>query len=862
MVEAILVIGLLGLFAAYAQAGRRLARVEGEVAALRAVVERLRDGGMAAGPVAESLPGSHGVVARSPVSTALASTGVRLRTPEPRAPSTEPPLAAAPAEPAPQGPEPAPPPPAPARETLGSLFERFVGGRLLVWTGGIAIALAGLFLVRYSIELGLIGPRVRMIVAALFGLALLAAGEAARRRVPGDPRIGQALVGAGVLVLYATAYGSHVLYGLIGLGTAFALMAAVAAAALVLSLRHGTPAAALGLVGGFATPLLVGDPDAGALPLLGYLLLLNVAIFAVAVRTRRPWLGRAARWLTLAWTATLLFPISGDAQWVGLFVVLYTVATGLAPETGDEPWPWVVPTLALLELGVVVPIEDWSAAAWALYLALPAAGFAWGRRSRALDALPGRALPGALLLLAAQALGEPGAGGLPAGAAVTALFAGGAWVRLPQAPLRWTALFCAGVAGPVLVLRGLDPHGLPWLGWAAAFAALGTAAAALAWRMRGRARAAVDLPLVAAVATALTLWGAAASNLVPTTWLPIAWTLLALAAVEAGRRFADAGTVRVAAVAATIGALAGAAQVPGLRSTLAAAGAGVPALASGMPGPGRALLLFAGPGLVWAGLWRLLPADAELRRLAGAMAAVLGGVAAYLLFKQLFALREPADFTSRGFAERTLLTQALFFAGWLLAKRPRLLEVQRLAFVLTVVAAARFVWFDLLLLNPALVTQNVGAWPGLNLVLAAYGGSAFWLFEARRRAGEGPWGRPFLYMMLAALVAGAGLLVRQLFQGAVLTGADMSRGEFYGYSLAGLLLSVALLVWGWKRRDTPVRVAGLALLAATVVKVFLVDAAALEGLLRIASFLGLGVALIGMGKLYGTVLGRGGAPEN
>ena len=35
-----------------------------------------------------------------------------------------------------------------------------------------------------------------------------------------DPRIAQALVGAGLAVLYATAYGSHVLYGLIGTGAA------------------------------------------------------------------------------------------------------------------------------------------------------------------------------------------------------------------------------------------------------------------------------------------------------------------------------------------------------------------------------------------------------------------------------------------------------------------------------------------------------------------------------------------------------------------------------------------------------------------------------------------------------------------
>ena len=37
-----------------------------------------------------------------------------------------------------------------------------------------------------------------------------------------DPRIAQALVGAGIAVLYAAAYGSHILYGLIGSGAASA----------------------------------------------------------------------------------------------------------------------------------------------------------------------------------------------------------------------------------------------------------------------------------------------------------------------------------------------------------------------------------------------------------------------------------------------------------------------------------------------------------------------------------------------------------------------------------------------------------------------------------------------------------------
>jgi uncharacterized membrane protein len=54
----------------------------------------------------------------------------------------------------------------------------------------------------------------------------------------------------------------------------------------------------------------------------------------------------------------------------------------------------------------------------------------------------------------------------------------------------------------------------------------------------------------------------------------------------------------------------------------------------------------------------------------------------------------------------------------------------------------------------------------------------------------------------------------------------------------------------------PLRIAGLVLLTGTVLKLFLIDAAALEGVLRILSFFGLGAALIVLGRFYGTLLRR------
>ncbi|NWP89692.1 DUF2339 domain-containing protein, partial [Escherichia coli] len=60
-------------------------------------------------------------------------------------------------------------------------FETLIGGRLPIWIGGAALVLAGFFLVRYSIESGLLGPGTRTLLAALFGAVLVAGSEITRR---------------------------------------------------------------------------------------------------------------------------------------------------------------------------------------------------------------------------------------------------------------------------------------------------------------------------------------------------------------------------------------------------------------------------------------------------------------------------------------------------------------------------------------------------------------------------------------------------------------------------------------------------------------------------------------------------------
>ena len=99
-------------------------------------------------------------------------------------------------------------------------FEERFGTRWVVWVGGVALALGGIFLVRYTIQQGLIGPGVRIMLGALLALVLVAAGEWTRRKenlsgLPGLPtaHIPGILTAAGTTVAYATVYAAYALYG-------------------------------------------------------------------------------------------------------------------------------------------------------------------------------------------------------------------------------------------------------------------------------------------------------------------------------------------------------------------------------------------------------------------------------------------------------------------------------------------------------------------------------------------------------------------------------------------------------------------------------------------------------------------------
>ncbi|MDQ2106528.1 DUF2339 domain-containing protein, partial [Azospirillum isscasi] len=171
--------------------------------------------------------------------------------------------------------------------------------------------------------------------------------------------------------------------------------------------------------------------------------------------------------------------------------------------------------------------------------------------------------------------------------------------------------------------------------------------------------------------------------------------------------------------------------------------------------------------------------------------------------------------------------------------------------ILAGLAALQAAALHLLVLNPLWSGEAVGDWPVANTLLLAYGLPALlgllflWVepLPARLRS----WAALLPLVLLGMNLA---LEIRHAFQGPVLSGAELPDAEWYGYSAGFLAAAVLMLVAALRVRLDWLRHAAMALMLAVVAKVFLSDMAELGGLYRVASFLGLGLSLIGVGYLY------------
>ena len=201
-------------------------------------------------------------------------------------------------------------------------LESWIGARWPVWVGGLALGLGGIFMVKYSIEQGLVSPAVRLAMASLFGLFLLALGEWVRRRetplnLPAfkNAMVPGVLTAAGIVTLFGAVYAAHEFYAYIGATTAFLLLAVISMAGVALSLLHGQALAGLGLLTAMITPALIDADPSSAWSLFSYLSIAWLATNA-ASRIRR-WNGvpSLANFCLLCWGVVYMFSAPAGDVW-------------------------------------------------------------------------------------------------------------------------------------------------------------------------------------------------------------------------------------------------------------------------------------------------------------------------------------------------------------------------------------------------------------------------------------------------------------------------------------------------------------------------------------------------------------------
>ncbi|RRI05864.1 DUF2339 domain-containing protein [Mesorhizobium tamadayense] len=903
----IAIAGVIALFVIISRQQTRIGLIERELGALRSLVlSGIPQPAPNTDQVAEGAPDE------APAATAAAATPPAGEATPAEADAATPDGAKteAPAQPGegasaePTGPAEAPQPAAPAEAAAPvqaaarqTDVETALGTRWAVWVGGIALALGGLFLIRYTIEAGIFGPGVRLTMAGILGLVLIGGAEFIRRtgfRVPVQGAAGayipSILTAAGAFILFGTVYAAHGIYGFIGPALAFTLLGAIAVAAIAASLVHGLALAGIGLVGAMVTPALVAAQAPNPWALFVYLAIVLAATAAIA--RIRDWMALVAA--AFAGTGIWTIVYMTDAPEMNLAAVLFISLATLAvlafvwlarrddAESGFD-WPSITPGffVALTALGLSVdPVfaKAGDALHGAVLLAALVAVALY--RPRALPLVFAAGLATALIYLGiippatigADAL-DVGLGAEPlatsdtltfrVGIALALVFIGaGFWAACrftATAPVRAASWAAWGVIAPLVVLTALWltfgdidrdlGYALPALLLVLAFAAGGE------WIARAE-----EPPLSGGPAVSFALAGAGVAGLL---MLHMAfgsgWTtvLLGAAAIVPAlatrwRSYPVLGWIAVGAAVAVLGRVAFDPTIVG-----AAALSRTPVFNWLLPGYGVPALAFG------FAAWQLARTTNGRPRLAMEAASALFALLTIAMLVRHAMHGGVIDTGPVTLGEQAIYTLIALGAGAILVA----IDLRSPSSVLRygsmaagVVSAAMIAVQHFVVLNPLVTDEATGTIPVFNLLFLAYllpaiaaGALALYVRDKRPR-----WYAAMLALVAALLAfAYATLSVRRLFKGEFIgLWSGLGQLETYTYSALWLVIGVALLTAGVRLRSQVLRIASAVLIAVAVLKVFLFDMSELEGVLRALSFIGLGAVLIGIGLFYQRLLTR------
>ncbi|MEZ5758769.1 MAG: DUF2339 domain-containing protein [Emcibacteraceae bacterium] len=210
-------------------------------------------------------------------------------------------------------------------------IEKDLSSRWMIWLGGVAFAIGGAFLVKYSIDAGLLSPAIRVTLGTIIGLTMAVTGEGIRQR---RVKIGflsefpdyvpSAISAAGLFTAFAAIYASYAVYALIPPLIAFAALAALCFFSTGLAYFHGRFFAYLGIIGGLVVPAMVASNSPSAWTLFPYLLV--VIASCLWISRKKAWADTVGVSLVFSMIWAILWIFSnwkmGDIIPVGIFLLI------------------------------------------------------------------------------------------------------------------------------------------------------------------------------------------------------------------------------------------------------------------------------------------------------------------------------------------------------------------------------------------------------------------------------------------------------------------------------------------------------------------------------------------------------------
>ena len=282
--------------------------------------------------------------------------------------------------------------PAPKKPAL----ETKVGLTVINRIGVITLVLGVAFFFKWAVDNDWIGPAGRVILGVIAAFATLAVADLLWRK--GQQIFAQGVTGTGIGILFLSIYAAFEFYHLIPQAFAFVCMVAAAALAVALALRYNSQAiAALGLFGGYITPVLLSSGEDRPWFLFSYVLPLSAC--AVLLAKRRNWRGVeilsfvATAFLYGGWLGSKF--IKPQDQFIGTLALgafyglywpsslrpLFLVAQFLAPVAVSQIWegsPAAFFTLALLVSAAGLARSHWRSHPAALSVTFAAFWISYG----------------------------------------------------------------------------------------------------------------------------------------------------------------------------------------------------------------------------------------------------------------------------------------------------------------------------------------------------------------------------------------------------------------------------------------------------------------------------------------------------